>query len=298
MKIGIDMGGSHIAIATVNEEGRIVEKVEQDLLKNQKNTQYILNYVDKAIEKLSKTANINEIGIACPGNAKGSKIQNLVNLSISEIDFKELETKYQVRIKSINDAKAAAIAEKAYGVLNTSKDGVFLCLGTGIGGAVFLNNQLLEANRNPGFELGHMVIEKEGIECKCGKRGCFETYCSMKRFKENIKRVLEVIAPEENIENSVELKCILERHMHSMEINKIVQTYINDLVIGLSNVIDIFEPEIICLGGSFVYFEDILYKGLMKEMKNRKYVFNKEELPKIELAKLGNDAGIIGATLI
>lgn len=298
MKIGIDMGGSHIAIATVNEEGRIVEKVEQDLLKDQKNTQYILNYVDKAIEKLSKTANINEIGIACPGNAKGSKIQNLVNLSISEIDFKELETKYQVRIKSINDAKAAAIAEKAYGVLNTSKDGVFLCLGTGIGGAVFLNNQLLEANRNPGFELGHMVIEKEGIECKCGKRGCFETYCSMKRFKENIKRVLEVIAPEENIENSVELKCILERHMHSMKINKIVQTYINDLVIGLSNVIDIFEPEIICLGGSFVYFEDILYKGLMKEMKNRKYVFNKEELPKIELAKLGNDAGIIGATLI
>ncbi len=298
MKIGIDMGGSHIAIATVNNEGKIVKKIEQDLLENQRNTQYILNYVDKAIEKLSKTVNIDGIGIACPGNAEGSKIQNLVNLSIPEIDFKELEKKYQVRIKSINDAKAAAIAEKTYGALRKSNDCVFLCLGTGIGGAVFLSNQLLMASRNPGFELGHMVIEKEGIECKCGKRGCFETYCSMKRFKENISRALEQIAPEEHIENGAQLKCILEKYIHSAEISQIVETYIDNLVIGLSNVIDIFEPETICLGGSFVYFEDILYKALMVEMRNRRYVFNKQELPKIELAKLGNDAGIIGATLI
>ncbi len=298
MKIGIDMGGSHIAIATVNNEGKIVKKIEQDLLENQRNTQYILNYVDKAIEKLSKTVNIDGIGIACPGNAEGSKIQNLVNLSISEIDFKELEKKYQIRIKSINDAKAAAIAEKTYGALRKSNDCVFLCLGTGIGGAVFLGNQLLMASRNPGFELGHMVIEKEGIECKCGKRGCFETYCSMKRFKENISRALEQIAPEEHIENGAQLKRMLEKYIHSAEISQIVESYIDNLVIGLSNVIDIFEPETICLGGSFVYFEDILYKDLMIEMRNRRYVFNKQELPKIELAKLGNDAGIIGATLI
>lgn len=298
MKIGIDMGGSHIAVATVNNQGKIIEKIEEDIQKGNSNAQYILNYVDKAIEKLRKTADIEAIGIACPGNPKGSKIENLVNLSIAEVDFKELEKKYSVKIKSVNDAKGAAIAEKTYGALKQSSDCVFLCLGTGIGGAVFLNNQLLVANRNPGFELGHMVIEREGIECNCGKKGCFETYCSMKRFKDKAREVLKRIGINEKIESGEEIRIALENNMDNLNIQELVEEYINNLVIGLSNVIDIFEPDRICIGGSFVYFEEILYRKLIEEMEKRRYVFNKGEIPEIKLAELGNDAGIIGATLI
>ncbi len=298
MKIGIDIGGSHIAVAIVNEQGEIIEKIEQDIIKNEKMSQYILNFVDKAIEKLIKTADIEEIGIAAPGNPKGKIIENIVNLGIEKIDFGEIAEKHNLPLKSINDAKAAAIAEKKFGALKETKDSVFLCLGTGIGGAVFLNNELLQANKNPGFEIGHIVIDKNGTQCECGKEGCFETYCSMKRLKNKLKEVLETIVQDKKIESAIQLKQYLKENIENRKIQIVLQEYIDNLIIGLSNVIDLFEPEVICLGGSFVYFEDILYNSLIKEMQKRKYVFNKNSLPEIRIAKLGNDAGMIGATLL
>lgn len=297
MKIGIDIGGSHIAIAMVSKEGKIIQKIEQDLVIQEKMSQYILNYVDRAIEKLEKTADIEQIGIAAPGNPNGSIITNLVNLGIEKINFEDIEKKYHVPLKSINDGKAAAMAEKEYGAIKGYSDSVFLCLGTGIGGAVFLNNQLLKANRNPGFEIGHMVIDRKGKVCHCGKKGCFETYCSMKRLKDQLQRILQT-KTNQKIENAVKLKEILEKNIEDREIQTIIDEYIKNLMIGLSNIIDIFEPEIICLGGSFVYFKEILYDKLIEKMEKEKYVFNKQSLPKIVLASLGNDAGIIGATLI
>lgn len=294
MKIGIDMGGSHIAVATVNNQGKIIEKIEEDIQKGNSNAQYILNYVDKAIEKLRKTADIEAIGIACPGNPKGSKIENLVNLSIAEVDFKELEKKYSVKIKSVNDAKGAAIAEKTYGALKQSSDCVFLCLGTGIGGAVFLNNQLLVANRNPGFELGHMVIEREGIECNCGKKGCFETYSSIRAFKQNVAEVL-------GIENDFSGQYLRENllDLNNVKIRKVVDEFVENLVIGIGNLIDIFEPEIVVLGGSFSHYEKShpVYKMLLDKINESQSRFNNVAAPKIELAKLKNNAGIIGATI-
>lgn len=298
MKIGIDIGGSHIAIAAVNKDGKIVQKIEQDLEKQESMTPYIMDYVDKGIGKLRKTGVIESIGIAAPGNPRESVVTNLVNLGIEKIDFKELTEKYNASLKSINDAKAAAIAEKQYGALKGIKDSVFLCLGTGIGGAVFLNNQLLRANKNPGFEIGHMVIEREGIKCQCGKKGCFETYCSMKRLKDKLQNILEKIVLNKKIQNARELKEILQANLGNIEIQNVLEEYISNLMIGLSNVIDIFEPEVICLGGSFVYFKDILYDRLVEQMEKRRYVFNKNSLPEIRMAELGNDAGIIGATLI
>lgn len=302
MKIGIDIGGSHIAIALVNGQGKIIDKIEEDLVERENISQYIVDYVDKAIEKLTKNVDIQEIGIAAPGNPKGSIITNLVNLKIDCIDFEKLEEKYHVKIKSINDAKAAALAEKEYGAMEEYKDCAFLCLGTGIGGAIFLNDQLLQANKNPGFEIGHMIIERDGNACNCGKKGCFETYCSMKRLKDKIKKILNKInknnLKNEEIAEGIVFKKLLNDNIDNEEIQKTIDEYINNLIIGLSNVIDIFEPEVICLGGSFVYFEDILYHRLLAQMQEKRYVFNKQSIPKIVLAKLQNDAGLIGSTLI
>lgn len=297
MKIGIDIGGSHIAIAAINDKGEIIKKIEQDIEIKENIAQYILNYVDKCIEELSKIGDIQEIGIACPGNPTGTTLKNLVNLKIDKIDFKPIENKYQVSIKSINDAKAAAMAEKEYGAIKEYQDAVFLCLGTGIGGAVFINNKLLKSNKNPGFELGHMVIDKDGRQCNCGKKGCFETYCSMKRWKEEIRSILMEIETDKEITNAIEIKELLQKNIENQKVQNSINQYINNLIVGLSNIIDIFEPEAICLGGSFVHFKEILYDKLVKEMEERKYVFNKQSLPKIVLANLKNDAGIIGATL-
>ena len=298
MKVGIDIGGSHIAVALVNKEGKIVQKLEQDIVDKENIEQVLVDYVEKALEILKKTANISDIGIAAPGNPKGAVIYNLVNLGLKEIHFQTIAEKYQVTIKSINDAKASALAEKTYGAMKDFKDGVFLCLGTGIGGAVFLNGNLLQANRNPGFELGHMIIEKEGRLCNCGKKGCFETYCSMKRFKESAVQLLRQQGKVILETDGIGILEALKEKIENNDIEKLVDTYIDNLVIGLSNIIDIFESEVIVLGGSFVHFQDIFYQKLLDTMEQRKYVLNKDGLPAIKLATFQNDAGLIGATLL
>lgn len=298
MKIGIDIGGSHIAVGLIENNGKIIKKIEEDIKTKENAKEYIVNYVDKAIQELSKNAVIDKIGIAVPGNSNNYKAKNLVNLNIKEIDFSYLIEKYNVGVNVINDAKAAGLAEKVLGSLTEYKDCVFLCLGTGIGGAVFLDNTLLKTNRGAGFELGHMVINKNGEKCNCGKTGCFETCCSIKRFKNRIKCILEEMYKNKyELDNSVVLKEVLYKNLENEEIKKLINNYIKDLEVGLFNIIDIFEPEAICLGGGFVHYKDILYQPLVNKMQEKKYAFHTDFVPKIVLAKFDNEAGMIGAVL-
>ena len=293
MKIGIDFGGSHIVIALI-DNNTIKEKVEIELEKREDIVSYIMNILDYYISKFKENNNIELIGIASPGNPnnKDLSITNIVNLGIERLELKTIENKYKIPIKLKNDSKAAGLAEFEYGSLKKYNDAVFLCLGTGIGSAVFLNGKLLEANKHVGFELGHIVIDRNGLKCNCGKRGCFETYCSIKRFKENAKKILKIeeIPSEELLEK-------IKENIEDKEISRLIEEYIDNLIIGLSNVIDIFEPEAISLGGSFVFFKDIFYTKLVSEIDKRRYVFNKENMPEIVLAELKNDAGMLGAIL-
>lgn len=294
MKIGIDLGGSHIGIALLNRENHIVKKVEIDIEKMKNIDKYILDTIDKYINEFKKEENIELIGIASPGNPNNEDltISNIVNLGIEKLELGNILKHYNIPVKLKNDSKAAGLAEFKYGSLKEFNDAVFLCLGTGIGSAVFLNGKLLEANKHVGFELGHIVIDRNGIECNCGKKGCFETYCSMKRFKQIVKETLNV-----GDLTSEELLDMLKINTEKVEIKNIINNYIDNFIIGLSNVIDIFEPEAISLGGSFVFYKDIFYEKLIKEMESRRYLFNKDSIPKIVLADLKNDAGMIGAVL-
>ena len=295
MKIGIDFGGSHIGTGVVNECGKILEKHEIELENQQDVQKFVLETIIKEISYyIKKYGDIEAIGIASPGTPKQGKITNVVNLGIKELDISNIiNSEFKIPVKLKNDAKCAATAEKQYGAMKQYKDAVFLCLGTGIGGDVFIDGKELKPSRNSGLELGHMIIGKNGPECNCGKRGCFETYCSIKRLKNNLTQVMNISQQT----TGKELLNILKNNT-DVKVQEILNEYVNDLIIGLSNIIDIFEPQVICLGGSFVYFEDVLYNKLIQEYKKQKYVFNKEELPQIKLAELGNDAGIIGATLI
>ena len=293
MNIGVDIGGSHVGIALI-ENGRIVKKVEQDIEKSAETEREILDLMDFYIDAFSQMGNIEKIGIVAPGtpSRENLSIKRLVNLQIDEMNFEYILKKYNIPVQVSNDAKSAGIAEFAMGALKKYNDAVFLCMGTGIGSAVFLNGRMLEANKNMGFELGHMIIDKNGIECNCGKRGCFETYCSIKRFKENAKTVLgaEDMEPKELLRE-------LEKNLEAPKVKKLIDDYIENMIVGLSNIIDIFEPEAICLGGSFVHFKNIFYDKLVKEMEKRRYYFNKDSKTKIVLAELKNDAGMLGAVL-
>ena len=195
MKIGIDIGGSHISIGVININGVIVEKVEKRLTQNEKKyikksiEDYIIEYANIFIEKYK----VNEIGIAIPGTQIDGVAVSTGNLGINNYNIvARLQDKIKLPIKINNDAKCAAIAENKYGCLKGYDRSIFLTLGTGIGGAAFLDNKLLKAGKRPGYEFGHMVIEKNGIPCVCGKKGCFERYASMKAFKNNLRKALNL----------------------------------------------------------------------------------------------------------
>ena len=151
---------------------------------------------------------------------------------------------------------------------------------------------MLKPIQNPGFELGHMVIDKNGIKCNCGKNGCYETFASMKRFK---ARAIEELGLDKNLLGE-EVQNYIRENINKEKINKFVNEYLNNVSIGLANLITIFEPEAICFGGSFSYYTDIFIPILEEKIKDN--LFNKDTKVKLVRAKLKNDAGIIGASLL
>ena len=153
MKIGIDLGGSHIAIGVVDNKGKILEKVEKRITKVEKNNikkiieEYIIEKVTGFIEKYK----ITEVGIAIPGTVKNDIVVKSVNLGLKNYEIvKNLQNKIKLPIRIRNDAKCAAIAENVYGALKSYNRNIFLTLGTGIGGAVIINNELLDTGDLPG----------------------------------------------------------------------------------------------------------------------------------------------------
>lgn len=298
MRIGIDIGGSHIAVGLINEMGRIIEKCEKNMTNDLKREEYSQELIEAIIEKIQEVLDkakiditkINLIGISVPGIVSDTEIIKADNLHIKNLEIvKEINEYYNVPIRLRNDAKCAAVAEKEYGSLKPAEDALFLTIGTGIGGAVFLRGNLLAPKKYEGFEVGHMIIQKDGLQCNCGRKGCFEKYASMDSLKKNIAKKLgkETISGEE-------LKEILTENKN--EVSEIVDDYIDFLSIGIANLINIFEPEIISLGGSFAFYEDTLLEKLKNRIEKEE-LFYKTEKPKIVLAKLQNDAGIIGSVL-
>ena len=300
MKVGIDLGGSHIAIGVVNSKGRIIEKIEKRILESEKKeiTKTIENYILENIKQLTKKYKITELGIAIPGTVTDNKIIKSVNLGIKDYNIvQSLSRKIKLPIKIRNDAKCAAIAENKYGCLKNYKRSIFLTLGTGIGGAVIINKKLLDTGELPGCEFGHMVIEEDGQLCKCGKFGCWEKYASMKSFRDNLRKILGYTEKTSSQELLNILKNMKENDKNYKEVQDLIDKYIKDLSIGISNLINIFEPEVIGIGGSFVYFEDILLEKLKRKLEEKDMLFNYRKEIKIEKAILENNAGIIGAIL-
>ena len=301
MKIGIDLGGSHIAIGVINNKGKIIENFEKRILNSEKKQieETIEKNIFEQIKNLSKKYKIEKIGIAAPGTIQDDKILRAYNLGIEkeyEI-IKQLSKKIKVPIKIRNDAKCAALAENKYGCLKGYKRSLFLTLGTGIGGAVIINDKLLDAGDLPGCEVGHMIIEKGGLLCSCGKFGCWQQYASMKALKNNLRKVLNCDEQTDSKQLLNILRNIKEEDKNYLHINNIIEQYIENLSIGISNLINIFEPEIVGIGGSFVYFKDILLEKLEKNLLDGELLFNLRDNINIETAILENDAGIIGAVL-
>ena len=301
MKIGVDLGGSHIAIGAVDNNGKVIEKFEKRITKTEKKNikKTIEEYIIEKTKMLQEKYKITSIGIAVPGTIENGVILKSVNLELKNYPLLDkLKENINIPIKIKNDTKCAAIAENIYGALREYNSGIFLTLGTGIGGAIIINNKLLEVGELPGCEFGHMIIQKNGLQCNCGKKGCFEKYASMKAFKDNLRNVLNL----DEKTSGKDLLDIIRRNPQGSEnfnkINKVIEEYIDNLSIGISNLINIFEPEAVVIGGSFVFYEEIFMNRLKEKILNNSLLFDQRKEIIIQTAILGNDAGLIGSTLL
>lgn len=300
MKIGIDLGGSHIGIGLVQNDqiisikDKIFTRADRQDIKN-----CIITEIEKLINELLTENNLTKndiklVGLASPGTISNGKIVKATNLNIYDFDIKSiLEEKLALPVIIRNDAKCAALAEKEFGAIKDYEDCIFLAIGTGIGGAAFLENKLLEAKRYSGFEFGHMVVNKGGRACSCGKKGCFETYSSIKALKMKVTETLDV---DSDISGQYLREQLLIKDHPGVKED--INVFLEYLKVGICNLIDIFEPQAVCFGGSFSYYEgnpvlDKLYEKLNEENST----FNGKPLPDFVIAKYKNNAGIIGATI-
>lgn len=299
MKIGIDLGGSHIGVGLIENDQILISKDKNFTREDRENIkETIIIQIDKLISEIleEKKITINEInliGIASPGTIADGVIEKAENLKIENFKLKDiLYEKYKIPVIIRNDAKAAALAEKIYGSMKEYDDCVFLCLGTGIGGAAFMDGKLLEPKRFSGFEFGHMIVNKDGRLCACGKKGCFEAYASIKALRTQVTKDLDI---DSDITGQYlrEKLLILDNQLVKADI----EMFLDYLKTGVGNLIDIFEPEVVCFGGSFAYYEgNPVWFRLLEKLNAPESTFNNGK-PKFVLAKYKNDAGIIGATI-
>lgn len=293
MRIGIDIGGSHLGIGLVNDNNEIIDKIERDWTKEEKEN--LWNVVQEIIIELIKELliknnlkTIESIGIGFP---KSKIIDGIVYIEDITIDLISLlEPIFNTKVYVKNDVKCSGMCEKRIGSLQLYNNALFITLGTGIGGAYFYKNELVVPNRYPGLEIGSMVIVKDGKQCKCGRKGCFEAYGAMNIFREEVKKVYGL----EKVTSDIVFKLIKSKEKEN-EMNRIIEEYTDYLVIGLSNLIRILEPDAISIGGSFVYYKSIFMDKITSKLKEN---FLYREIPKILVAEYGNDAGIIGASML
>lgn len=295
INVGIDLGGSHVAIGIVDKNGKILDQYEKDFTVEEKKDliNVATKYIIENINMLKKQYSFSKFGIGVAGAISNGIILKSVNLGIVNYNIKQkLEEATKVEVIVKNDAKCAAIAEYKFGDCNKYQNVLFLTLGTGIGGSYIYQGNLMTGNSFEGFEFGHMIIKAGGVPCRCGKNGCFERYGSILVFKNKIIERLnlsyDISGPE------------LREHMKiSMDkIYDLIEEYLNYVSIGISNLINIFEPDCVVIGGGFARYDYILLNPLKNKLLNSNLLFNKRDGINIQTAQLGNDAGIIGASTL
>ena len=290
IRIGIDLGGSHVSVGVVNNNYQVIEQYEKDFTVEEKKNviKVAIEYIVNTVNHLKSIYNFSEIGIGMAGTIKDGIILVSPNIGIKNLNIKKLlEEKTGVKVNISNDAMCAAIGEYVYSNLRNYEKILFLTLGTGIGGNILLNGKIVD---NPEYqELGHTVIKENGIQCKCGKKGCFERYGSILVFK---NKIIERLGLSYDI-SGPDLREQIKIHQEKVE--DIIEEYINDLCLGLSILINKFNPDIVVIGGGFARYDYLLLEPLKERIKGMELLHNKDII--IQTAKSGNDAGIIGATI-
>jgi len=229
-----------------------------------------------------------------------------VNLGWDHVDLKRsIEREFGLPVYIENDAKAAALAEFMVGSLQGTQNSVLITLGTGVGGGIFLNGELYRGSNGKASEIGHMIVGENFYNCNCGKNGCFETFTSATALIQYTRKLMKDSDEEtmilDKLEGNLDLldaKVIMECAQQGDSLSlKVVDRFINYLVIGISNLFNILDPELIALGGGVSKAGEYLLELIDRNISSNDCFQNMRNL-KIITATLGNEAGIVGAAML
>jgi len=310
MYIGIDLGGTNIAAALVDEDG-VIKKRANIPTAAKSGAEVVLDRLLHVCETLTADeAAPQSIGIGVPGtvNDMTGEVIFTPNLPLSGINIiSGLQKKYACPIHVGNDANCAALGEITVGGAKGAHDAVLITLGTGIGGGIVLNGHLHTGAYGAAGELGHMVIIAGGRMCGCGRHGCWETYASASGLIRTASDVMETHKESLLWElcggqtGEINGRIVFEAYRTGDRAAKlIVEQYIEHLAAGIANIINILEPEMICVGGGISNAWDCLAELLHAAVDAERFARHSPQSPHTSLVKatLGNDAGIIGAALL
>lgn len=313
MRIGIDIGGMSVKLGVVDDGYRIVaKKVISTNSREQSQTETVREIAQEvcalAGENKLELSECSCVGIACPGTVDSGEGTVLYsnNLQWEDLPLLEIMKQYiPAPMALANDADAAALGEVLAGAAKEKKNAVLLTLGTGVGGGIILDGRIFNGILRGGCELGHMVIRQEGKLCTCGRRGCLEQYASATALMTAAREVAK-----QNRESLMAHMCgyDLERlngkhifnaaQMGDAAAIAVIDKYEENLSEGIANLINIFRPEIVILGGGVSAQGKKLTDALQDKVNSLCFGGRHGEIPPIVTSALGNDAGIIGAAYL
>ncbi len=311
--IGIDLGGTKIAAGIVDEAYRIVRKGSVPTLADRDPELIVKDMGALCLSLLEQEgiplSEVKGVGIASPGsvNPDTGVIGYANNLPFRRFDIAARLRKYLPveKIALENDANAAALGEAMSGAAKGEKISVMITLGTGVGGGVILDGQVYSGFNHAGAELGHVVIEYNGRPCSCGRRGCWEAYSSatalVKMTKEALDETKDTVMWQmcEGDREKANARTAFDAMRQGDRVGReVVDKYIDYLACGITNMINIFQPNVLSIGGGISNERDYLLKPLIEKIEKEQYTSSLEEKTKVKIAELGNDAGLIGAAAL
>lgn len=306
--IGIDLGGTNIAAGIVDENGKILVKDSVSTIK-ERPTNEIMDDMVKISHTLCDNIGIVlkdvvSVGIGCPGaiDSKNGIVSYSNNIPMNNYPMAEyISERLGIPVHIANDANAAAYGEYIKSGKGSSSF-LMVTLGTGVGAGVILDGRIFSGFNGVASEAGHMTLVHNGVQCTCGKRGCWEAYASVTALIRQTKEAAEQ-HPESSLNENIKARGKVSGRTAFEEAKngdstaiEVVRNYCEYIADGIVSLINIFEPEYICIGGGISKEGDTLLNPIREYVS--KYEYNRY-CPKtrIETAKLFNDAGIVGAAL-
>ena len=306
-RIGIDLGGTNIAVGVVNAQYEIISHHSVPTLAQRSAEEVIRDMGDAVETVLAKAgltaADCESIGIGSPGTCDSEKgiVARAYNLGWFNVPICEmLRERFGIPARLSNDANCAALAETVAGAAIGCKNMVLITLGTGVGGGIIIDGKIYAGMRSAGAELGHTLLVLDGEQCSCGRRGCWETYASATAL---IRQAEKAAAehPESllaQVEQMTGLAVFQAADKGDAAAQAVIDRYCVYVAAGFTDLVNSLAPEMILLGGGISRQGERILAPIREYVVNNCFGQKNGAVPVIAAAKLGNEAGIIGAAAL